>query len=236
MKKIVSFLIVGACLILTSCANGQSPEDSVALDPTAFSQKIEATPGAVVLDVRTPDEFGKGHLKNAVNFNWNDKSFSDQVSKMDKESPVFVYCLSGGRSASAAKSLRAKGFKQVYEMTGGIMKWRAAGLPLQTDAPAVASEMSLADFEKAIHSSKKVLLDFYADWCGPCKKMEPYLKEIAQEKSAELVLLCIDVDAHPDLAAALKVEALPVLHLYQDGKQQWVQTGYITKEEVLKKL
>lgn len=237
MKKIISLLTVCCYLVIASCANGQSADADTALDPATFAQKIKATPYAVILDVRTPGEFAQGHLKNAVNFNWNDTSFGGKVSKMHKQSPVFVYCLSGGRSAAAAKSLREQGFGQVYEMMGGIMKWRAADLPLETDTKvAAALGMTITDFERAIGSDKKVLVDFYAEWCGPCKQMEPYLKKIAKDKAGELTLLRIDIDANPDLAKALKIDALPVLHLYKDKKLTWSNTGYINKDDVLKKL
>ena len=97
-----------------------------------FSKNIQQTPGAVVVDVRRPDEYGEGHLANSLNINWNSDNFENEVSKLDKASPIFVYCLVGGRSASAAEKMRAIGFKQVYELEGGISKWKAAQLPVTT--------------------------------------------------------------------------------------------------------
>ncbi len=236
MKKIVSVFTMCCYLAFAGCVSGQETRDSSLLDPLAFSEKAESIPGAVMLDVRTPEEYRKGHVANALNFNWNDPSFGKKVAKMDKESPVFVYCLSGGRSAEAAKSLREQGFAQVYEMKGGIMKWRAANLPLATDMPVSVTGMSMADFEKAIDSPKKVLVDFYAEWCAPCKKMEPFLKEIEKSMTADLKLVRIDIDANPDLASGLKIDALPLLHLYQDKKLTWSHSGYLSKQEILKKL
>ena len=66
----------------------------------------------------------------AKNFDWNGEHFEHQVMGLDKTKPVFVYCLKGGRSASAASRLRDMGFKEVYELEGGTSNWQAAKLPL----------------------------------------------------------------------------------------------------------
>ncbi|MEE6188262.1 Thiosulfate sulfurtransferase GlpE [Mycovorax composti] len=237
MKKFILIVLIGYSIGLTGCANGQANNTTPSLEPIAFSEKLTQSPFAIVLDVRTPDEFSKGHLKNAVNFNWNDPSFASKVAKMDKETPVFVYCLSGGRSAAAAKQLREQGFKEVYELNGGILKWKAANLPIDTDTQTSVSEgITLEAFEHVINSEKKVLVDFYAEWCAPCKKMEPYINEISKNMSDKVKVVRIDVDANPALSEALKIDALPVLHIYQNNKRIWSHTGYITKEEVLKQL
>lgn len=236
MKQIVNLITFFTVFIMYSCGNAQS-QVAEKLEAEAFSEKIDQTPGAVILDVRTPDEYEKGHIKDAVNFNWNDAGFIKQVAKMDKSGPVFVYCLSGGRSDAAAKSMREQGFKQVYEMNGGILKWKAAGLPLQTAlTTSAASGMTRLQFEKAVTSDKKVLVDFYAVWCAPCEKMKPYLDEIAKDMADKVKVVRIDIDANPEIAKELKIDVLPVLHLYQNKKIIWSNTGYIDKERVLQQL
>lgn len=236
MKRSLSLVIFVTVFISFGCGNAQS-HTAEKLGAAAFSEKIGQTSGAIILDVRTPGEYEKEHIKSALNFNWNDPGFAKQVAKMDKTEPVFVYCLSGGRSAAAAKSMREQGFKQVYEMEGGILKWKAAGLPLQTDpdVPAV-SGMTLQQFEEAITSDKKVLVDFYAEWCAPCKKMKPYLDEITKDMADKVKVVRIDIDANPEIAKELKIDALPVLHLYQNKKLTWSNIGYINKEGVLQQL
>jgi len=236
MKQMANLITFFTAFIMYSCGNAQN-QAADKLEAVAFSEKIAQTPGAVILDVRTPDEYAKGHIKDAVNFNWNDPGFTKQVAKMDKSEPVFVYCLSGGRSAAAAKSMREQGFKQVYEMNGGILKWKAAGLPLQTDLKTPpASGMTMEQFEEAITSDKKVLVDFYAEWCAPCKKMKPYLDEIARDMADKVKVVRIDIDANPEIAKELKIDALPVLHLYQNKKMTWSNMGYIDKKGVLEQL
>jgi rhodanese-related sulfurtransferase len=125
MKKL--FSIAFAAILLSSCSNAQSGQNN--LSPTVFAAKIKATPNAVILDVRRPDEYAGGHVANALNYEWNGAQFAKQIASLDKSKPVFVYCLSGRRSASAASKMRADGFKIVYEMDGGMSGWSASHLP-----------------------------------------------------------------------------------------------------------
>ena len=113
-----------------SCSQGQT---KLKLAPRVFADKITQSTKVTVLDVRTPEEFIDGHLAKARNIDWNGEGFENEVVKLDKSKPVFVYCLSGGRSASAASRLRSMGFREVYELDGGIKQWRDAKLPLIKD-------------------------------------------------------------------------------------------------------
>jgi thioredoxin 1 len=114
-------------LLLNSCVNGQTKNTN--LTAADFDAKIKATPSAVIVDVRTPEEFSEGHLINAKNIDWNGDKFDAEISQIDKSKPVFVYCRSGGRSSSAAHKMREDGFKEVYELSGGITDWRNANMP-----------------------------------------------------------------------------------------------------------
>ena len=84
---------------------------------------------AVVLDVRTTDEFKEGHLDKAVNKNVFDADFDTYCTKLDKGKTYFVYCLAGKRSHNAAETMRKKGLT-VYELQGGIENWNEAKLPV----------------------------------------------------------------------------------------------------------
>lgn len=201
------------------------------LSPVEFNHKIKELPDASVIDVRTPEEFSKGHLQNAQNFNWNDEGFLSKISPKDKNKPVLVYCLSGGRSAEAASKMRSLGFKEVYELKGGIMKWKAEELPLEAESKT--GGMNMDQFEALLKTPKLVLVDFYAPWCGPCKKMEPYLTEIKNEMKDKVEVIRIDIDANPSLAKNLKVDAIPVLLLYKNQKETWRHSGYIGKKGVV---
>lgn len=232
--KIFSIISLLSLALILGCGNLQSQNTATNLSATDFSEKIKQLPAAAIIDVRTPEEFEGGHLQNASNIDWNNADFDSKISLLDKSKPVLVYCLSGGRSGSAAAKMRKDGFKEVYELNGGMMKWRAANLP-EVNLKKSAG-MSQAQFEQMLNSDKLVLVDFYADWCLPCKKMKPYLEEITKEKSAVVVVLRINVDENQQLCKALKIDALPVLQIYKNKTLTWNNQGFVEKEAVLKQL
>jgi|694.fasta_scaffold67446_2 thioredoxin len=234
MKKLLSIALVA--ILFNSCSSGQTNGIKTNLSATEFADKIKELPTATLIDVRTPDEFSKGHLANANNYDWNGTEFDNQIAPLDKSEPVFVYCLSGGRSSSAANKMRSEGFTQVYEMDGGIMKWRGANLPETTDNAVVSNGMSKQQFDALLISDKLVLIDFYADWCAPCNKMKPYLEEISNDMADKVVVIRINADDNKALCKELKIDALPVLQLYKNKTLSWTNTGFIEKAEVVKQL
>ena len=234
MKKINLGILVLSLLFFINCSNGQNAKTN--LDAMAFNEMVKSTTNPQLIDVRTADEFSKGHLMNALNIDWNGNEFDMLTSKLKKEEAVFVYCLSGGRSSAAAAQLRQSGFKNVIELNGGIMKWRGANLPETTAASVTNTSMSLADFQKLTQSDKIVLVDFYAEWCAPCKKMKPYLMEIEKEMSANVILVRINADDNQTLCKELKIDALPVIQVYQKNQLTWNQTGFVDKATVLQHL
>ena len=234
MKKINILLFLSLPVFaISSCSNGQVKSTNMVLEANDFADKINATAAAVVVDVRTPEEFSKGHLKKAKNFDWNGDDFQKQISQVDKSKPVFVYCLSGGRSGLAAKQMRSDGFKEVFELSGGMMKWRAAKLP---EEDQMTTGMTKAQFDELIVADKTVLIDFYADWCMPCKKMKPYLEEISKEMASTVTVIRINADDNQQLCRDLKIDALPVLQIYKNKSLSWSTIGFIEKAAVVKEL
>jgi thioredoxin 1 len=225
-----------AILSITSCNQAKKNGQNELLSATEFSRKISETPLAQLIDVRTPEEFGKGHLVHALNYDWNGSDFESEISSLDKTKPVFVYCLSGGRSGSAASKMRSDGFKEVYGLDGGIIKWRAENLEETTDNKTMPVGYTLEDFQKLIQSDKLVLVDFYADWCEPCLKMKPFLEEIALEQKDKLNIIRINADDNQALLKSLNIEGLPELQLYQNSNKKWSHNGFISKEELTKLL
>lgn len=234
MKKILINLFASLLFI-----TNMSAQTTSSLDAASFAGKIKQIPNAQLIDVRTAGEFSQGHIKNARNIDVNSNDFEQQIAKLDKSKPVFVYCLSGGRSSFAMNTMSSMGFKEIYNLAGGMMRWRAANLPETTDntvaAPA-STGMTMAQYQAALNSNKLVLVDFYAEWCSPCQKMKPYLSEISKEMKDKVVVVRIDADANKVLAQKLKVDALPVLYLYKGKKLIWTNKGYITKAALVQKL
>ncbi len=213
-----------------SCSSSNSGGINFQLNAKEFSDKITATPEAIVLDVRTAKEFSQGHIQNATNISWNDPTFDGKINNIPKNAPIFIYCLSGSRSMSAANFMRGNGYDQIYELMGGIMKWSSANLPLTTEEGETKSVgMSLSDFKNLTRGDKIVLVDFYADWCLPCKKMEPFLNEIANENNETVTLLRINADEQSELCKTLKIDALPYLQIYKNEALLWEKIGFINK-------
>lgn len=234
MKHVIKLIVLSVGLFYNSCTNGQSTGNN--LSAIEFSQKIKENPSATVVDVRTPEEFANGHIQNALNIDWRNEHFQNQISKLDKTKPIYVYCLSGGRSAAAAANMRQNGFTQVYELVGGITNWRASSLPEVSNGTSESQGMSLQQYNHIINSPKLVLIDFYAEWCAPCKKMKPYLDEISKDMADKVTVVRIDADANRALAKELKIDALPVLLLYKNNTKIWEHKGFIEKADVVEQL
>jgi len=88
-----------------------------------FKEKVNTTNKKIILDVRTPQEYKKGHLKKAKLINYYDADFLEKLNELDKAKTVLVYCASGMRSQRAAKKLAKLGFSEVFEMKGGYNAW-----------------------------------------------------------------------------------------------------------------
>lgn len=217
-----------------ACSNGQN---SSMLSAKEFQDKITELGNVVILDVRTPDEFKGGTIENAVNADITSYDFTNVVQTLDKSTPVMVFCLSGGRSKDAAKALRNMGFNTVYELKGGILKWNAENLPVvapQSSSSAKSDGMNYQDFLQLLGGDKIVIVDFYAEWCRPCKILQPILHEIENENKDKVSLITIDIDKNPLLANHLKIEAIPLVHIYKNQKLQWNNLGITDKATVLK--
>jgi rhodanese-related sulfurtransferase len=122
-----SALFVGISLSLTA----QSSKDGVIknIEPQELNTVLKSNTVQLV-DVRTPNEFKMGHINKALNINYYDQDFSQQISKLDKSKPIYVYCRSGVRSKYSSEILKKLGFKNIYNLKGGILNWNANNLPL----------------------------------------------------------------------------------------------------------
>ncbi|WP_179008073.1 thioredoxin [Winogradskyella forsetii] len=92
----------------------------------------------------------------------------------------------------------------------------------------------MSKFSELINQDQPVLVDFYADWCGPCKMLAPILKQVKDELGAEVAILKIDVDKNQALASKYQVRGVPTMLLFKNGKQVWRQSGVLQKEEIIK--
>lgn len=231
MKTFLFSLLIALTIISCSTPAGNGLQD---LSATEFQTALQTSPAKQVLDVRTPEEFAGGHIAGAISADISSEAFQQTAEALDKNKAIYVYCLSGGRSSQAAQQLVSMGFKEVYNLGGGILAWNAASLPLSTEigAPSQQAGMTLTAFETQIKDKKRVIVDYNATWCGPCKQLSPILEAYVKDQKGAVELIKIDVDANPELAKAKNIEAIPYLELYQNGKLTWKNVGLIGREEL----
>lgn len=231
--KFSHLILLFLSFALLSCNGQSSSKIQTIVAPEAFAKKIKETPNAQILDVRTPEEYAAEHIDNAVNINWLGDDFIADTEKFDKSKPVFVYCKIGGRSAKATAKLAELGFVNIYELNGGLMKWNAAGL---SRASNKIIGMSSQEYASLFNTDKKVLIDFYAKWCSPCKKMAPYLDKMQKDCAGKVEIIRLDADENKTLIQEMKIDELPTLILYENKEMKWKHSGYISEENLRKQI
>lgn len=229
-----NLIILFFVFIVTGSIDAQITKEQKSLTVKEFYQKIDTDKDVQLVDVRTPVEFLNGHLLNAMNIDWKADDFEEKSRALDKSKPVFVYCMSGPRSTAASTKLQEMGFENVYVMEGGMMKWRNADLP-EIEKSASAG-MTVEHYNSLLKSETLVLVDFYAEWCAPCRRMEPYLKKIASEMPDKVKIIRINADENTELCKELNVSALPVLKLYKNNNVIWENLGFVEELEVQKQI
>lgn len=100
------------------------------LQAAEFKSLLEANVENNLIDVRTKGEVASGIINGAQHFDISQMDFKESISMLDKSKPVFVYCAVGGRSSMASMVFQEAGFEKVYNLSGGINAWRAAGFPI----------------------------------------------------------------------------------------------------------
>jgi rhodanese-related sulfurtransferase len=131
---IAATLLLGtaACTVSEATPTAQVADSGVrVVEPAEAAAVLDDAPAdLVVLDIRTPEEFAGGHLPGAVNLDFYEPDFRQQLAELDRDVPYILYCRSGNRSGQARQMMQELGFADVVDVAGGIVAWQQAGLPL----------------------------------------------------------------------------------------------------------
>lgn len=121
----VSFILFFA--ITLSSGYGQVARD---LEIKEFKHLMDSIPGAVVIDLRTPDELKDGMIPNAIHLDYFAKDFENRIGNLDPAKTYFLYCASGGRSGQTIELMGKRGFRQVFNLQGGFTAWKKGRMPI----------------------------------------------------------------------------------------------------------
>jgi rhodanese-related sulfurtransferase len=221
---------------LLSCAqNNPSTQTNstteLTINSTEFNKAIAQT-GAQILDVRTATEYQSGHIANALQANWLDpEEFKKRTQHLDKSTTIYIYCQSGGRSASAQTALIQDGYK-VVNLEGGMSNWKMQQMPVEGSGNAV--QMRVVDFKKLIQSNEYVLVDIGAIWCPPCRKMQPIMDALKQTPPKPFYFLAVDGGQDIDVMKSVKADDLPTFILFKNGVEVWRKVGVAPKDDFIK--
>lgn len=230
--KIIYFFLI--FLFISSCKDGQET-----LAPEKFKTLLESADVQLV-DIRTPAEFESGYIEKAININFYETNFLDQMLTLDKQKPLAIYCKEGERTKKAMKQLGEAGFQQIISLDGGMDAWLIKGYAKQIPEPVVPEKRvklsySLEEYNELISKDELVFIEFSAVWCGPCKLLKPVLDKLTTEYSGKPVkIITIDVDQSKDLSNHLKINEIPLMYFYKNKELKEKFIGF-TPEEVLKK-
>jgi len=122
--------LLTAVLILLGCAGTKIYENISIQEAVELIENNKNNPDFTILDVRTLNEYETGHIQGAINLDFNAATFRDELDKLNKKNPCLVYCQSAIRSGQAMRIMESLGFKEVYNLSGGITDWIAGGLPV----------------------------------------------------------------------------------------------------------
>lgn len=248
--KIKQIIITVFLFSLLACSTNKSTTSKVTkIEAVELNRILLTTHDSLqVVDVRTPEEFATGHLNNAINIDYNASNFEEQIKKLNKTKPVYIYCKAGGRSSEAVNIFTKNKFKEIYDLKGGIMSWERSALPItgiieptikptsqipNKDLIEKRENLSVEEFQTIVAESPITIVDFTAVWCGPCRKLSPILDELERTYGYKIKVIKIDVDKNKAVSNYYAVSLIPFLQFYKNGRVQEQIEGLPSRENLI---
>ncbi|GAA3610425.1 rhodanese-like domain-containing protein [Flavivirga amylovorans] len=132
MKRLLIFLCTIFSIGATSCKESLSKDVIKVVSPKEVKTLL-IEKSLQIIDVRTPKEFKEGYIEGAQNIDFFSDDFDENIKKLDKTKPVILYCKSGRRSAKSSRKLFDAGFTEIYDIEGGILRWKKEGFHIKTE-------------------------------------------------------------------------------------------------------
>ena len=138
MMLVLSVSLVTGVVLTGGCAGNETAtletpnqiiENITPQEAFTLIQNNQNNPDFVIIDVRTSEEFTREHIENAINIDYYSETFRDELNQLDKSKSYLIYCRSGNRSGNALNIMAELNFREVYNISGGIIAWNAEGLP-----------------------------------------------------------------------------------------------------------
>jgi len=132
VSLVTGVVLTGGCVDRGTTTPQMTPqiiEDVTSEEAFTLIQENRNNPDFIILDVRTPEEFADGHIENAINIDFYAETFRDELENLDKNQTYLIYCRSGNRSGNALSIMTELNFREVYNISDGIIGWQAAELP-----------------------------------------------------------------------------------------------------------
>lgn len=197
--------------------------------------KLSTSGKGMILDVRTKSEFDNEHLANSQYLNFYAMDFKKKLLMLPKDEAIYLYCTTGYRSEKAAKFLAKNGYSKVYNLEHGILEWNLENLPViegEPSAKLMADKVNPELFMQTISSDTLVLIDFYATWCGPCRKMMPLIDSIRTQYHPDLKVFKVNVDVSKKLIKQEKIIGVPLFRMYRNGILLFEKDGMMSRKEL----
>lgn len=232
MSFLKAFLILILLLINTK---SYSQTDELSLDE--FERAIKSN-DFVLLDLQSDHNFKRGRIKKFTNIPFESESFESKLlEKVKLYDNILFYCTNQEENQLAFQFLKEIGYQKVKFLKGGFETWQSNSKPYASNLRSIKpyTNLSYQNLQAILVQNEFTLVDFYADWCKPCKKMNPILKEIA-ENDKSIKILKVNSDEAGSLVNHYGIEEIPTYIFFHNKNQVWRYSGEISKNELVAKL